>query len=447
MAHYLPGVTMTKRKVLIMGAAGRDFHNFNVFYRDNEDYEVVAFTATQIPDIAGRKYPAELAGRLYPQGIPILPEEQMPEIIRDRGVDEVVFAYSDVAYPYVMRRAAIANAAGADFTMLGPNQVMLKPSKPLVAICAARTGCGKSQVSRKVFEMLSQKYKVAAIRHPMPYGDLVRQAVQRFASYDDLDEHHCTIEEREEYEPYIDMGGVVYAGVDYERILREAEKEADVIIWDGGNNDFAFYRPDLYITIVDPHRAGHELAYYPGEVNVRIADVVIVNKVDTADEKDIQQVENNVKMVNPRASIIRAESPVTIEDGSIRGKKTLVIEDGPTLTHGEMRYGAGIVAARQAGAEVIDPRPYATGSIKQAFKKYSHLENVLPALGYGKKQVKELEDTINRAESEVVLSATPIDLRRVVNVNKPLVRVKYGVGSEATKKLQQVLSDFEQRHL
>jgi len=438
---------MTKRKVLIMGAAGRDFHNFNVFYRDNEDYEVVAFTATQIPDIAGRKYPAELAGRLYPQGIPILPEEQMPEIIRDRGVDEVVFAYSDVAYPYVMRRAAIANAAGADFTMLGPNQVMLKPSKPLVAICAARTGCGKSQVSRKVFEMLSQKYKVAAIRHPMPYGDLVRQAVQRFASYDDLDEHHCTIEEREEYEPYIDMGGVVYAGVDYERILREAEKEADVIIWDGGNNDFAFYRPDLYITIVDPHRAGHELAYYPGEVNVRIADVVIVNKVDTADEKDIQQVENNVKMVNPRASIIRAESPVTIEDGSIRGKKTLVIEDGPTLTHGEMRYGAGIVAARQAGAEVIDPRPYATGSIKQAFKKYSHLENVLPALGYGKKQVKELEDTINRAESEVVLSATPIDLRRVVNVNKPLVRVKYGVGSEATKKLQQVLSDFEQRHL
>jgi len=447
MAHYLPGVTMTKRKVLIMGAAGRDFHNFNVFYRDNEDYEVVAFTATQIPDIAGRKYPAELAGRLYPQGIPILPEEQMPEIIRDRGVDEVVFAYSDVAYPYVMRRAAIANAAGADFTMLGPNQVMLKPSKPLVAICAARTGCGKSQVSRKVFEMLSQKYKVAAIRHPMPYGDLVRQAVQRFASYDDLDDHHCTIEEREEYEPYIDMGGVVYAGVDYERILREAEKEADVIIWDGGNNDFAFYRPDLYITIVDPHRAGHELAYYPGEVNVRMADVVIVNKVDTADEKDIQQVENNVKLVNPHASIIRAESPVTIEDGSIRGKKTLVIEDGPTLTHGEMRYGAGIVAARQAGAEVIDPRPYATGSIKQAFKKYSHLENVLPALGYGKKQVKELEDTINRAEAEVVLSATPIDLRRVVNVNKPLVRVKYGVGSEAAKKLQQVLSDFEQRHL
>ncbi|HDS59584.1 MAG TPA: GTPase [Thermoplasmatales archaeon] len=438
---------MTKRKVLIMGAAGRDFHNFNVFYRDNEDYEVVAFTATQIPDIAGRKYPAELAGRLYPQGIPILPEEQMPEIIRDRGVDEVVFAYSDVAYPYVMRRAAIANAAGADFTMLGPNQVMLKPSKPLVAICAARTGCGKSQVSRKVFEMLSQKYKVAAIRHPMPYGDLVRQAVQRFASYDDLDDHHCTIEEREEYEPYIDMGGVVYAGVDYERILREAEKEADVIIWDGGNNDFAFYRPDLYITIVDPHRAGHELAYYPGEVNVRMADVVIVNKVDTADEKDIQQVENNVKLVNPHASIIRAESPVTIEDGSIRGKKTLVIEDGPTLTHGEMRYGAGIVAARQAGAEVIDPRPYATGSIKQAFKKYSHLENVLPALGYGKKQVKELEDTINRAEAEVVLSATPIDLRRVVNVNKPLVRVKYGVGSEAAKKLQQVLSDFEQRHL
>ncbi|MDD5778040.1 MAG: cyclic 2,3-diphosphoglycerate synthase [Candidatus Thermoplasmatota archaeon] len=438
---------MTKRKVLIMGAAGRDFHNFNVFYRDNEDYEVVAFTATQIPDIAGRKYPAELAGRLYPQGIPILPEEQMPEIIRDRGVDEVVFAYSDVAYPYVMRRAAIANAAGADFTMLGPNQVMLKPSKPLVAICAARTGCGKSQVSRKVFEMLSQKYKVAAIRHPMPYGDLVRQAVQRFASYDDLDDHHCTIEEREEYEPYIDMGGVVYAGVDYERILREAEKEADVIIWDGGNNDFAFYRPDLYITIVDPHRAGHELAYYPGEVNVRMADVVIVNKVDTADEKDIQQVENNVKLVNPHASIIRAESPVTIEDGSIRGKKTLVIEDGPTLTHGEMRYGAGIVAARQAGAEVIDPRPYATGSIKQAFKKYSHLENVLPALGYGKKQVKELEDTINRAEAEVVLSATPFDLRRVVNVNKPLVRVKYGVGSEAAKKLQQVLSDFEQRHL
>jgi predicted GTPase len=438
---------MAKRKVVIMGAAGRDFHNFNVCFRDNEEFHVVAFTATQIPDIDDRKYPSELAGKLYPDGIPIFPEEKLSEIITEHGVDEVVFAYSDVAYPYVMRRAAVANAAGSDFTMLGTNQVMLKSSKPLIAICAVRTGCGKSQISREIFEILNKKFRVVAIRHPMPYGNLVKQAVQRFASYEDLDRHECTIEEREEYEPYINMGGIVYAGVDYEKILHEAEQEADVIIWDGGNNDFAFYQPDLYITLVDPHRPGHELSYYPGEVNVHMADIIVVNKVDTADRKDITRVESNVTSLNPDAVIIRASSPVTIEQENLRGRKVLVIEDGPTLTHGGMKYGAGIVAAHQAGADVIDPRPYAIGSIKQIFKKYPHLENVLPALGYGKTQVQELEETINNAKADIVLSATPIDLRRVVKVNKPLVQVKYGVDAETTKTFEKVLNDFALEHL
>jgi len=438
---------MAKCKVVIMGAAGRDFHNFNVYYRDNEDYEVVAFTATQIPDIAGREYPSELAGNLYPDGIKILPEAQLADIITDYKVDEIVFAYSDVAYPYVMQRAAIANSAGAKFTMLGPNQVMIKATNPVIAICATRTGCGKSQISRRIYELLSKNYKVAAIRHPMPYGDLAKQAVQRFATYKDLDQHSCTIEEREEYEPYIDMGGIVYAGVDYKKILNKAEQEADVIIWEGGNNDFSFYRPDLYITIVDPHRPGHELAYYPGEVNVRMADIIVINKVDSADKEDIERVETNVKSVNQDATIIRAASPVTIQDGDLKGKKALVIEDGPTLTHGGMKYGAGIVAARKAGVDIINPKPYATGSIKQALKKYSHLENVLPALGYSKTQIQELQDTINKAAADIVLSATPIDLNRVIEINKPLVRVKYEVGPKATKKFENILNTFAQKHL
>ncbi|MGC9307146.1 MAG: cyclic 2,3-diphosphoglycerate synthase [Thermoplasmatota archaeon] len=438
---------MAKQKVVIMGAAGRDFHNFNAYYRDNENYKVVAFTATQIPDIAGRKYPPELAGRLYPEGIPILPESDLPEIIRQHHVDEVVFAYSDVPYDYLMHRSAIANAAGADFRLLGPNNVMLKSRKPLIAVCAARTGCGKSQISRKLFELLSQRYDVAAIRHPMPYGDLAKQAVQRFAGYDDLDRHETTIEEREEYEPYIDMGGVVYAGVDYGAILKEAEKDGDVIIWDGGNNDFPFYRPDLHITIVDPHRAGHELAYYPGEVNVRMADIVIVNKVDTADEGNVEQVEKNVRSVNPDARIIRMASEVTADDGDLSGKKVLVIEDGPTLTHGEMQFGAGIVAVRKAGATPVDPRDAAVGSIRDAFEKYNHLENVLPALGYGEEQVAELEETISRVDCDVVVSATPIDITRLVNVDKPIVRVRYGVDEAGAEKLRQVLDSFTAEHL
>ncbi len=440
-------VTMKKKKIVIMGAAGRDFHNFNVYYRDNEDYEVIAFTATQIPDIANRKYPPELAGSLYPEGIPIYPEERLADIIKEKDIDEVVFSYSDVSYQYVMGKSAIVNANGASFCLLGPKHSMLISKKPIIAVCAARTGCGKSQFSRKIFEILSKKYDVVAVRHPMPYGNLAKQRCQRFASYEDLNRHQCTIEEREEYEPYIDMGGVVYAGVDYEEILRKAEKEADVIIWDGGNNDFPFYKPNVHITVVDPHRAGDELTYYPGEVNVRMADIIIINKIDTANKEDVEKVEMNVKKVNPDAYIIKAESPVTIENGDLRGKKALVIEDGPTLTHGGMKYGAGIIAAQKSGADIIDPRPYAVGSIKETFEKYPHLSNVLPAMGYGSVQIKELEETINRADCEVIISATPIDLKRVVNANKPIVRVKYNVGEGATKILESKLRELENTYL
>ncbi len=430
-----------KKKVVIMGAAGRDFHNFNVVYRDNEDYEVVAFTATQIPNISGRKYPAELAGRLYPNGIPIYDEKDLPDIVKKYDVDEVVFSYSDVSYNYVMGKSAIANVAGADFKLLSPSHTMLKSNKPVIAVCAVRTGCGKSQFSRKIFEILSRKYRVVAIRHPMPYGDLAKQKCQRFASYEDLDKHECTIEEREEYEPYIEMGGIVYAGVDYEEILRNAEKEADVIIWDGGNNDYPFYKPDLHITIADPHRAGHELLYYPGEVNLRMADIVIINKVDTAKEENIKKVEENIKKVNPRARIIKASSPIEVE-GDIKGKRVLVVEDGPTLTHGEMPYGAGTIAAQQNGAEIIDAKKYAVGSIKATFEKYPHLHKILPAMGYGNEQIKELEDTINAADCDVVLAATPINLARLINVNKPVIRVRYGVGKEMEKELEKVLEEF-----
>ena len=440
-----------KKKVIIMGAAGRDFHNFNVYYRENENYEIVAFTATQIPDIAGRKYPPELSGKLYPNGIPIYPEDDLIKLIKENDIDEVVFAYSDLPYPYVMEKSAMVNAAGADFILLGPKSTMVKSTKPVIAVCAVRTGCGKSQVSRQIFEILGKKgLKVASIRHPMPYDtDLTTQICQRFASYEDLDKYNCTIEEREEYEPYIDMGGVIFAGVDYEKILREAEKEADVIIWDGGNNDFSFYESDLLITIADPHRAGHEIAYYPGEMNVRAADIVIINKVNTADKADIETVRKNVKKINPSAQIIDGISSVTVNDSDrIAGKRVLVIEDGPTVTHGSMKYGAGTVAANDNNAgEIIDPRSFAVGSITETFNKYTHLTNVLPAMGYGDKQTKELEETINNTDCDIVVSGTPIDLNRVLKSSKPIVRVRYGVGEKTAKELEKIVDDFTKKLL
>jgi predicted GTPase len=435
-----------KRKVIIMGAAGRDFHNFNVFFRNNPSYSVVAFTATQIPDIAGRKYPAKLAGKQYPKGIPIYPEEEITDLIKKFNVDYVVFAYSDVPYNYVMQKSAIVNAAGADFVLLGPKSTMLASKKPVIAVCAVRTGSGKSQVSRKIFELLLKKgIKVVSIRHPMPYDkDLTTQVCQRFASYTDLDKYNCTIEEREEYEPYIDMDGIVYAGVDYERILRTAEKEADVIIWDGGNNDFSFIKPDLLITIADPHRAGDELGYYPGEMNVRSADIVIINKVNTARREDIETVRMNIKTVNPTAQIIDGQSTIQAEDKKmITGKRVLVIEDGPTVTHGGMRYGAGLVAAKEFGAKtIVDPRPYAVGSIVDTFSKFPHLTNVLPAMGYGKKQIHELEQTINDTKCDVVVSGTPIDLTRILKTKKPIVRIKYGVGTKTAQEIETLLVKF-----
>ncbi|RLI31947.1 GTPase, partial [Candidatus Bathyarchaeota archaeon] len=388
---------MRKTRVIIMGAAGRDFHNFNVFFRDNDAYEVVAFTATQIPGIEERTYPPELAGPNYPEGIPIYSEGRLPELIREYGVDQVVFAYSDVSHEYVMHRASIALAAGADFRLMGPSTTMLKARVPVVSVCAVRTGAGKSQTSRRVTKILrSRGYRVVVVRHPMPYGDLRKQVCQRFSTLEDLDRYECTIEEREDYEPHIMNGVVVFAGVDYEKILREAEKEADIIVWDGGNNDLPFYRPDLHIVVVDPHRPGHELRYHPGEANLRMADVVVVNKVGTADPENVSLVEENVRRVNPRATVIRARSSIMVDDPeAIRGKRVLVIEDGPTLTHGEMPYGAGTIAAKRFGAaEMVDPRPYAVGSIVKAYEKYRHLGPILPALGYGERQIKELEETI-----------------------------------------------------
>lgn len=440
-----------KKKIIIMGAAGRDFHNFNVYFRENEDYEVVAFTANQIPDIAGRKYPPELSGKLYPNGIPIYPEEDITKLIKENNIDEVVFAYSDLPYPYVMNRSALVNAAGADFILMGTNNTMLKSTKPLIAVCAVRTGCGKSQVSRQIFKILrKQGHRVASIRHPMPYDqDLVMQTCQRFASYEDLDRYNCTIEEREEYEPYIDMNGVIFSGIDYQKILNEAEKEADIIIWDGGNNDFSFYKPDLLITLADPHRPGHEVSYYPGELNVRTADVVIINKVNTAKKEDIEKVRDSIKTINPNAQIIDGISTVFTEDKNmISGKRVLVIEDGPTVTHGGMSYGAGTVAAEDAGAqEIIDPRSFAVGSITDIFNKYTHLKKVLPAMGYGKKQIKELEQTINNTDCDIVVSGTPIDITRVLTSSKPIVRVKYGVGEETVKELEKIVTNFAGKHL
>lgn len=419
---------LDRARVIIMGAAGRDFHNFNVHFRGNRQYEVVAFTATQIPDIAGRRYPVELAGDLYPVGIPIYEESELPRLVREHRIEQVIFAYSDIAHVDVMHKASLVLAAGADFRMMGPATTMIKSKVPVVAICAARTGVGKSQTTRFVSQALINAGKrVVAIRHPMPYGDLAKQAVQRFATYDDLDIHECTIEEREEYEPHIDRGVVVYAGVDYGRILEQAEKEADVVLWDGGNNDFPFYKPDLMITLVDPHRPGHEVSYHPGETNTRLADIVIINKVDTARAEAVEEVRKNVMQVNPDAVIIDAASPVSVDNPeAVAGKRVLVVEDGPTLTHGGMGYGAGTVAAHQYGAaELLDPRPFAVGSIVSTLERFTHLEPLLPAMGYSKRQVEELEATINRSDADVVLIGTPIDLRRVMKMDKPAVRVRY----------------------
>ncbi len=437
---------MSKKKVLIMGAAGRDFHNFNVCLRDNADYDVVAFTATQIPDIDGRRYPAELAGSLYPEGIPIHAEEELLDLIKKHGVEEVIFSYSDVPYNYVMNHSAAVNAAGASFRIMGLSETWVESTKPVVSVCAIRTGCGKSQTSRRVADVLTKMgKKVVAIRHPMPYGDLVKQRVQRFATLEDMDKHECTIEEREEYEPHIVRGVVVYAGVDYEAILREAEKEADVILWDGGNNDFSFYKPDIYITVMDPHRSGHETTYYPGEVNVLAADVIVVNKVDTADPAKVVEVINTARKMNPNATIIEAASPLFVEDPSIiQGKKVLVVEDGPTLTHGEMKYGAGVVAAQKYGAsELVDPRPYTVDSITGTFEKYTEIGVLLPAMGYGDKQVKDLEETINNTPCEGVVIGTPIDLRQVIKIDKPSTRVKYELQELGAITLEDVLKKLQ----
>ena len=439
---------MQKRKIIIIGAAGRDFHNFNTCYRDNPAYEVVAFTAAQIPDIADRKYPAALAGSLYPEGIPIYAQDDLERLIKEFDADECVFAYSDIPYSAVMGISAQVNAAGADFTLFGPKNTMVKSVKPVIAVGAVRTGCGKSQTSRRVAEILmANGLKVIAIRHPMPYGDLVAQKAQRFAAIDDLTKHKCTIEEMEEYEPHIARGNVIYAGVDYEAILRAAENDpngCDVILWDGGNNDFPFYQPDLMITVVDPHRPGHELAYYPGEVTLRLADAVVINKIDSADFECIQQVRTNIERVAPQAVVVDAASTISVDKPEvIRGKRVLVIEDGPTLTHGEMKIGAGIVAARRFGAaEIIDPRPYAVGKLAETYRIYPNIGTLLPAMGYGEQQMKDLAATIDRSECDSVIIATPIDLGRVIKINKPYTRVEYALQEIGCPSLEDVLAPF-----
>ncbi|GBD86896.1 cyclic 2,3-diphosphoglycerate synthetase [bacterium BMS3Abin03] len=435
---------MARKNVLIMGAAGRDFHNFNVFYRDNKDYNVVAFTATQIPNIEGRVYPKQLSGKLYPRGIKIYEEKELEKLIKKLKVDEVVFSYSDVPFEYVMTKASIVNAIGISFRLLGGAETQVKSTKPLVAVLAVRTGCGKSQTSRKIVEVLTEAgKKVVAIRHPMPYGNLVKQRVQRFAKFSDLKKHNCTIEEIEEYEPHIARGGVIYAGVDYEAILREAEKEADVILWDGGNNDMSFYKADVTFTLVDPLRAGHELNYYPGNTSLRMADAVIINKIDSASQENILTVLGNVKNVNPAATIIEGASPVTVEKPNlIRGKRVLVVEDGPTLTHGEMKYGAGTVAAQKLGAkEIVDPRPYTVKSITATYKKYPNIGVLLPAMGYGKAQMKDLETTINKTKCDSVVIGTPIDLGRYIKINKPHTRVKYDLQEIGAITVETVLKE------
>ena len=438
---------MKKRRVLIMGAAGRDFHNFNTVYRDNPDYEVVAFTATQIPNIEGRTYPAELAGELYPNGIPIHDEADLTKLIMELQVDDVVFSYSDVPHEYVMHKASKVIKYGANFVLLGGEPTMIKSKKPVIAIGAVRTGCGKSQTTRRVAEVVSSAgKKVVAIRHPMPYGDLSKQKVQRFATLEDLKRHDCTIEEMEEYEPHIVRGSVVYAGVDYKAILDQAEKEADIILWDGGNNDLPFYKPDLFIVVADPHRVGHELSYFPGESNLRMADVVVINKMDSARPEDVSKLKENIAAVNPNATVIEANSPVTVENREIiTGKRCLIVEDGPTLTHGEMKFGAGTVAAEKFGAsEIMDPRPWIEGTIAETFEKYPDIGHVLPAMGYGGQQMKDLEATINAVDCDVVVIGTPIDLRRIISIDKPSVRVTYDLEEIGSPDVTAVLKPFLQ---
>jgi len=443
---------MERRNVIIIGAAGRDFHNFNTYYRDNDSFKVVAFTAAQIPDIDGRKYPAELAGNLYPDGIPILAEEELVNTIKEFEVNDCVFSYSDVSYQTVMEVGAIVNAAGANFVLLGPDDTMVKSEKPLIAVVATRTGCGKSQTSRKVIELLMKRgLKVVAVRHPMPYGDLVAQKVQRYAEVEDLKKHKCTVEEMEEYEPHVVRGNVIYAGVDYEAILREAEKDpdgCDVVIWDGGNNDFSFYKPDLTITVADPHRPGTELNYYPGEVNVRLADVIVINKMDTADNDGIQIVRDNIAKVNPEAIVIDGASPIKVDNPEIiKGKKVLVVEDGPTLTHGGMKLGAGTVAAKKFGAsELVDPRPYTVGKLKETFEIYPHIGVLLPAMGYSPEQLKDLETTINNSDCESVVIGTPIDLNRIIKIDKPNTRVYYDLQEIGQPDLDQQIDEFVKKH-
>lgn len=434
-----------KKNVLILGAAGRDFHNFNMYFRDNEEFNVVAFTAAQIPDIDGRKYPAQLAGKLYPKGIEIHAESELVDLIKKFKVDICVFAYSDVPYQRVMSISSIVNTAGPDFMLMGPDKTQLKSTKPVIAVGAVRTGCGKSQTSRRVAEILLAKgLRVVAVRHPMPYGDLVAQKVQRFATVADLKKHKCTIEEMEEYEPHVVRGNVIYAGVDYEAILREAEKEADVILWDGGNNDFSFYKPDLMITVTDPHRPGNELNYYPGEATLRMADVVVINKIDSASPENIQTVRESILKVNPKAVVVDAASPLTVHNPEvIKGKRVLVVEDGPTLTHGEMKLGAGTVAAMKYGAaELVDPRPFVVGKLAQTFKTYPNIGTLLPAMGYGEEQIKDLEKTINNTKCDSVVIATPIDLQRLIKINKPTTKVDYELQEIGHPDLEEIISDF-----
>ena len=443
---------MTRKNIIIIGAAGRDFHNFNTYFRDKEEYNVVAFTAAQIPDIDGRKYPAGLAGSLYPDGIPIFSEEQLPRLIKDFEVDTCVFSYSDLPYNKVMAISAVVNAAGANFALLGTKDTMIPSKKPVIAVCAVRTGCGKSQTSRRVIELLMAKgLKVVAIRHPMPYGDLMAQKVQRFAAIEDLKKHKCTIEEMEEYEPHVVRGNVIYAGVDYEAIVRAAEEDpqgCDVILWDGGNNDFPFYKPDLTIGVADPHRAGHELTYYPGEVVLRISDVVVINKMDSAPPEGIQIVRESIEKVNPEAIVVDGASPIRVDDpGIIRGKRVLVVEDGPTLTHGEMKLGAGVVAAQKYGArELVDPRPFTVGKLSETFEIYPKIGTLLPAMGYGQEQLKDLETTINNSDCDSVIIGTPIDLNRLIEIKKPNTRVYYDLQEIGEPNLEGILNEFVQTH-
>lgn len=435
---------MKKRRILILGAAGRDFHNFNTIYKDNESFEVVAFTASQIPGIAGRKYPTALAGKLYLEGIPIEDENNLESIIKEKSIDECVLSYSDLSYTYVMRLASRVLASGASFSMLGATQTMLESRKPVIAITAVRTGCGKSQTTRRIVEILNEAGKrVAVVRHPMPYSDLEKQAVQKFSDINDLEKHHCTIEEMEEYEPHLARGSVVYAGVDYKAVLRLAEKEADVIVWDGGNNDTPFFKPDFSIVVTDPFRAGHEIGYYPGEINFRMADVILINKVDPSNKEGVEYIEENAKKYNPFARVIKSESIAEADNPEIiRGKKVLVIEDGPTVTHGDMKFGAGVVVAKKYQASsIVDPRPYAIGGIREAFAKYPHLEHVLPALGYGENQIKELEETLNQIPCEGVVVATPIDLGRFIKIKQPSTRVRYELPEKIKDELKAALVD------